>query len=51
MTVSPSKVRKEVHLKREVLKKLQLIADEQGRSLKNLMEHTLNISVDKKIKK
>jgi hypothetical protein len=45
MTIKKGKVRKEVHLTNAVLKKLQLKADKEGRSLKNWMEHILNTSV------
>lgn len=45
MTVKVGKIRKELHLTKDVLKKLQLKADKEGRSLKNLMEHTINSSV------
>lgn len=42
MTVKKGKIRKEVHLTNEILKKLQLKAEKQGRSLKNLMEQILS---------
>ena len=45
MTIKKGKVRKEVHLTKDVLKRLQSKANKEGRSLKNLMEHTLNLSV------
>ena len=38
MTIDKTKIRKEVHLKQDVLDVLQLQADKEGRSLKNLME-------------
>lgn len=41
MTIEKSKTRKEVHLKGDVLKLLQMQADKENRSLKSLMEHIL----------
>lgn len=41
MTISKDKNRKEVHLTQDVLNILQRKADEDGRSLKNLMETIL----------
>jgi len=38
MTISKDKIRREVHLRKEILDVLQKQADEEGRSLKNLME-------------
>jgi hypothetical protein len=50
MTVDKEKTRKEVHLKQDVLDLLQLQADKDGRTLKNLMEYVL-IQYSKTIKK
>jgi hypothetical protein len=50
MTVDKEKTRKEVHLKQDVLDLLQLQADRDGRTLKNLMEYVL-IQYSKTIKK
>lgn len=41
MTIAKDKTRREVHLTKEVLDLLQKQADEEGRSLKNLMETIL----------
>lgn len=41
MTIARDKIRREVHLKKEILDALQKQADEEGRSLKNLMEVVL----------
>lgn len=38
MTIAKDKTRREVHLTKEILDLLQKQADEDGRSLKNLME-------------
>lgn len=38
MTIAKNKTRREVHLTQDVLDLLQKQADEEGRSLKNLME-------------
>lgn len=38
MTIAKDKIRREVHLTKETLDVLQKQADEEGRSLKNLME-------------
>jgi hypothetical protein len=50
MTVAKDKIRKEVQFKQEVLDLLQLQADRDGRTLKNLMEYVL-IQYSKTIKK
>jgi hypothetical protein len=50
MTVAKDKIRKEVQFKQEVLDLLQLQADKDGRTLKNLMEYVL-IQYSKTIKK
>ena len=50
MTVDKEKTRKEVHLKQDVLDLLQLQADKDGRTLKNLMENIL-IQYSKTVKK
>lgn len=41
MTISKDKFRREVHLTKEILDMLQELADDDGRSLKNLMETIL----------
>ncbi len=38
MTIAKDKIRREVHLTKDILDVLQKQADEEGRSLKNLME-------------
>lgn len=38
MTIAKDKTRREVHLNKEIIDLLQKQADEEGRSLKNLME-------------
>lgn len=38
MTIAKDKTRREVHLTKEIIDILQKQADEEGRSLKNLME-------------
>jgi len=41
MTIAKDKIRREVHLKQEIIDLLQKQADEEGRSLKNHMENIL----------
>ena len=41
MTIDKDKIRKEVHLTQEILDALQKQAEQEGRSLKNLMEFIL----------
>lgn len=41
MTIAKDKTRREVHLTKDILDLLQKQADEEGRSLKNLMENIL----------
>jgi hypothetical protein len=41
MAISKTKNRKEVHLTKKTLKLLQIQADREGRSLKNLLEFIL----------
>lgn len=50
MTIDKSKIRKEVHLKKEILNTLQTQADNENRTLKNLMESIL-IEYTKTLKK
>lgn len=50
MTIDKEKTRKEVHLKQDTLDLLQMQADREGRSLKNLMEFVL-IQHSKSVKK
>lgn len=50
MTIDKNKIRKEVHLTQDILDILQLQADKEGRSMKNLMEFAL-IQYAKSIKK
>jgi hypothetical protein len=53
MPKSPDTARHEVHLHPDVIKDLRKIAEDQNRSLKNLMEHVLiNFAKEnKKVKK
>lgn len=50
MTIDPNKIRREVHLTKDILDLLQKQADIEGRSLKNLMEFIL-IQYTKSLKK
>lgn len=46
MPKGPDTIRKEVHLMPDVIKELQVIADKEKRSLKNLMEKVLEDFVE-----